>query len=183
MYLNGLFRSLSFFMQPSITCAPEDGSKGAVSCAASWGASCGGSYAAAAAARAAVLQATASQVQMAGSVEASRAKTARAAAAAGRAVASWLGWSHVVGPLRHFGVLVRARHQHGLDRLLQRSRDALRALAWACGAAGQSHLLDDRADILSYERALLGVALHLHRSTNAQNRNGGKSLATRLREA
>ena len=24
MYLNGLFRSLSFFMQPSITCAPED---------------------------------------------------------------------------------------------------------------------------------------------------------------
>ena len=25
MYLNGLFRSLSFFMQPSITCAAEDG--------------------------------------------------------------------------------------------------------------------------------------------------------------
>ena len=165
MYLNGLFRSLSFFMQPSITCAPEDGGPRARRAARR----AGGPAAGVATRLLRLLRQWCSRrrprrVQMAGSVEASRAKTARAAAAAGRAVASWLGWPHVVGPLRHFGVLVRARHQHGLDRLLQRSRDALRALAWACGAAGQPHLLDDRADILGYERALLGVALHLHRS-------------------
>ena len=28
MYLKGLFRSLSFFMQPSITCAPEEEEEG-----------------------------------------------------------------------------------------------------------------------------------------------------------
>ena len=111
MYLNGLFRSLSFFMQPSITCAPEDGSKGAASCAASWGASCGGRYAAAPAAPAAVLQATASQVQMAGSVEAARARTARAAATAGRAVRhDWAGRTLLV----HCGTLV-CWYVHGIS--------------------------------------------------------------------
>ena len=52
--------------------------------------------------------------------------------------------------------------------------------AWACGAGGRPHLLDDRADILYHERTLLRVALHLHRNARkaaGRVETGGETLA------
>ena len=140
------------------------GSKGAASCAASWGGSCGGRYAAAAAAPAVVLQATASQGTDGWLRRGFPCKTCPCGSSC------WQGGNVMTG-LAARCWSTAALWCAGTCTASARSRSPapevkgrLESAGVGLWAAGQPHLLDDRADILGYERALLGVALHLHRS-------------------